>query len=78
MRPDAGGDARAPSVGRANDSSGEDAGRFRVLLVSALPPPPGGIQSWTEVLCERGLPAPFELEIVDTRVTRRHQDIPPN
>ena len=79
MRPDAGGDARAPTLGRANDSSstGEDAGRFRVLLVSALPPPVGGIQSWTEVLCERGLPAPFELEIVDTRVTRRHQDIPP-
>ena len=68
-----------PARNSGNDSSstGQDAGRFRVLLVSALPPPPGGIQSWTEVLCERGLPAPFELEIVDTRVTRRHQDIPP-
>ncbi len=49
----------------------------RVLLVSALPPPTGGIQTWTEVLCERGLPAPFEFELVDTRVTRRHQNISP-
>ena len=53
------------------------AGAARVLLVSALPPPAGGIQTWTEILCERGLPAPFELELVDTRVTRRHQNIPP-
>lgn len=46
-------------------------------MVSALPPPTGGIQTWTEVLCKRGLPAPFEFELVDTRVTRRHQNIPP-
>lgn len=49
----------------------------RVLLVSPLPPPPGGIQTWTQILLERGLPPPFELEIVDTRVTRRHHDVPP-
>ena len=55
----------------------QHAGAVRILLVSALPPPTGGIQTWTEVLCERGLPAPFELELVDTRVTRRHQNIPP-
>ena len=48
-----------------------------MLLVSPLPPPPGGIQTWTEVLLERGTPPPFKFEIVDTRVTRRHQDIPP-
>ena len=53
------------------------AGPVRVLLVSALPPPTGGIQTWTEILCERGLPEPFEFELVDTRVTRRHQNIPP-
>ena len=78
MRPDAGGDARAPSVGRANDSSstGEDAGRFRVLLVSALPPPVGGLATWTQVLLKRGLPKPFEVELVDTRVARRHQSMP--
>ncbi len=29
------------------------------------------------MLVERGLPAPFKFEIVDTRVTRRHQDIAP-
>ena len=49
----------------------------KVLLVSAIPPPPGGIQTWTQTLLERGLPAPFELELVDTRVTRRHQDVAP-
>lgn len=49
---------------------------IHVLLVSPLPPPPGGIQTWTQILLERGLPAPFEFEVVDTRVTRRHQDIP--
>lgn len=51
-------------------------GPIRVLLVSPLPPPAGGIQTWTQILLERGLPAPFECELVDTRVTRRHQDIP--
>lgn len=49
---------------------------IRILLVSPLPPPPGGIQTWTQILLDRGLPAPFAFEIVDTRVTRRHQDIP--
>ena len=75
---DAGGDARAPSVGRVNDSSstGQDAGRFRVLLVSALPPPVGGLATWTQVLLKRGLPKPFEVELVDTRVARRHQSMP--
>ena len=55
----------------------QHAGAVRILLVSALPPPTGGIQTWTEVLCERGLPAPFEFDLVDTRVTRQHQNIPP-
>ena len=45
----------------------------RGLLVSALPPPPGGVETWTEILCERGLPAPFEFEMVDTRACRPHQ-----
>ena len=75
---DASGDAHAPSVGRVNDSSsaGEGAGRFHVLLVSALPPPVGGLATWTQVLLKRGLPKPFEVELVDTRVARRHQSMP--
>ena len=44
----------------------------RVLLVSQLPPPPGGIETWTQILCERGLPAPFAFELVDTRAFRGH------
>ncbi len=50
----------------------------RVLLVSALPPPPGGVETWTQVLCERGLPAPFELEFVDTKAFRRGRDAGPS
>ncbi len=50
---------------------------IRVLLVSPLPPPPGGIETWTQTLCERGLPAPFTLELVDTRASRGHQAAPP-
>lgn len=50
--------------------------RARVLLVSALPPPPGGIASWTQTMLERGLPPPFELEVVDTRVYRPSQFTP--
>ena len=44
----------------------------KLLLVSALPPPSGGIATWTETLVNRGLPSPFELELVDTRVSREH------
>ena len=44
----------------------------RVLLVSPLPPPPGGMETWTQILCERGLPAPFAFELVDTRAFRGH------
>ena len=61
-----------PSLGRSTRAD-----PIRILLVSPLPPPPGGIQTWTEILLERGLPPPFEVELVDTKVTRRHQDVPP-
>ncbi|MCH7642808.1 MAG: glycosyltransferase family 4 protein, partial [Chloroflexi bacterium] len=44
----------------------------RVLFVSPLPPPAGGIASWTKAIMERGLPGPFEVDLVDTRVTRQH------
>ena len=56
-------------AGRGNDAA-------RVLLVSALPPPPGGIASWTQTLLERGLPPPFALEVIDTRVYRQSQFTP--
>ncbi len=49
----------------------------RVLLVSPLPPPPGGIETWTQILCERGLPPPFAFELVDTRAFRGHSAAPP-
>lgn len=41
----------------------------RILLVSPLPPPPGGMQTWTETLLRRGLPKPFAVDLVDTRQT---------
>ena len=49
----------------------------RVLLVSPLPPPPGGMETWTQILCERGLPPPFAFELVDTKAFRPHQAAPP-
>ena len=48
----------------------------RVLLVSAISPPPGGIETWTHILLQRGLPPPFEYELVDTRAYRGHQASP--
>ena len=49
----------------------------RLLLVSPLPPPVRGIQTWTQTLWERGLPAPFELELVNTRPVRQYSDVRP-
>ena len=61
--------AAGNGAGRGNDAA-------RVLLVSALPPPPGGIASWTQTLLDRGLPPPFALEVIDTRVYRQSQFTP--
>ena len=44
----------------------------KVLLLSSLPPPAGGISTWTKTLMERGLPAPFEVDLIDTKVSRTH------
>jgi len=44
----------------------------RVLLVSALPPPAGGVSTLTQMMKDKGLPNPFLLSIVDTRVSREH------
>ena len=49
----------------------------RLLLVSPLPPPGRGIQTWTQTLWERGLPAPFELELINTRPVRQYSDVRP-
>lgn len=64
-----------PSDGRAAGREPEPP--IRVLLASALPPPPGGMATWTQLLCQRGLPAPFEVELVNTRVFRHSQFTPP-
>ena len=44
--------------------------RVRILVVSPLPPPFGGPQTWTETLRNRGLKLPFELEVLDTGSSR--------
>jgi glycosyltransferase involved in cell wall biosynthesis len=44
---------------------------IRVLYVSPLPPPFGGIATWTEKLVKYGLPGGFELKVVDTSVSER-------
>jgi glycosyltransferase involved in cell wall biosynthesis len=48
----------------------------RVLLVSPLPPPEGGIATWTRTLLDRGLPDGIELKVINTRVTRSHFSSP--
>jgi glycosyltransferase involved in cell wall biosynthesis len=50
----------------------EGARKRRILLVSPLPPPQGGIATWTQTILARGLPGRFDLEVVNTRVTRKH------
>ncbi len=42
-----------------------------VVLVSPLPPPAGGIAVWTETLLRRGLPGPWRIRLVDTRMRGR-------
>jgi glycosyltransferase involved in cell wall biosynthesis len=45
----------------------EDEKNKAVLFLSPFPPPFGGIASWTKILCEKGLPAPYLAFVVDTR-----------
>ena len=47
-----------------------------VLMVSPLPPPAGGIATWTELFLTHGLPPPFLVQLVDTRVERTHWSSP--
>ena len=41
----------------------------RVLLVSALPPPTGGVSTWTEQILREGFPAGYEIYLVDTSIS---------
>ncbi|MDH3217017.1 MAG: glycosyltransferase family 4 protein [Candidatus Krumholzibacteria bacterium] len=38
----------------------------KVLMASPLPPPPGGIATWTEIIVKNGLPGGFQPVIVNT------------
>ena len=56
--------------------SAESGQPIRALVVSPLPPPLGGIETWTQILVQKGLPPPFEFEVVDTKAFRRHRGAP--
>ena len=45
---------------------------IRVLLVSPLPPPDGGISKWTRMLVDRGIPGGIQIEVINTNVKRSH------
>ena len=45
---------------------------IRVLLVSPLPPPDGGISKWTRMLVDRGIPDGIQIEVINTNVKRSH------
>lgn len=40
----------------------------RVLYLTPLPPPAGGMSAWTQILLERGLPSPWSATVIDTSV----------
>lgn len=50
--------------------------RIGILVVSPLPPPFGGPQTWTETLRKRGLKFPFEVEVLDTKSARSPGETP--
>ena len=54
-----------PTAPPAEAESGDP---VRVLLVSALPPPTGGLAAWTEQFLKEGLPAGYETYLVDTSI----------
>jgi len=49
-----------------------------ILYISPLPPPYGGISSWTENLIKKGLPYPFKAHTVNTRLIDRILFDPPS
>lgn len=42
--------------------------KHTILLISPLPPPFGGICAWTQTVCEKGLPEPFDFELINTSI----------
>lgn len=42
-----------------------------ILYISPLPPPYGGIATWTALIFKHGLPKPLPLTLVDTRIRGR-------
>jgi len=59
------GSIRTQSSNADHDEPGI-AGRVRVLIASPLPPPVGGISTWTEEVRASRLPRSFAVEIFDT------------
>ena len=66
--------ARSPERERDRDAPppagpGPPAHPVRVLMVSALPPPTGGVGTWTEQVLREGLPAGYEPYLVNTSIS---------
>ncbi len=47
--------------------------KIKIVYLSPLPPPEGGIAKWTKTLFKYGLPSPFEIQIIDTRVNKERK-----
>jgi len=50
---------------------------IKVLYLSPMPPPMGGIAKWTETLFKHGLPAPFKIDLVDTSLPPKRKIFSP-
>ena len=42
--------------------------KIKILFISPLPPPTGGIARWTEILFNKGLPENFQMDLVNTNI----------
>lgn len=50
---------------------------IKVLYLSPMPPPMGGMAKWTEILFKYGLPAPFKIDLVDTSLPPKRKIFSP-
>lgn len=41
---------------------------MKILFLSPLPPPIGGVSTWTKILVEEGLPEGFDFRVVNTKI----------
>ena len=48
---------------------------YRILYISPLPPPSGGIATWMSVIKNRGLGSDFQLRIVDSKIDEDHRKV---